>query len=175
MKIKFNIVDVVIVFIVIAAIAVGCYLYFRPTETNTNVVENTTKIRFVIEVKDLTETAANSFKNAKGSKVSFGETSTGSGIVVDVEVSEYEKWVENPEEGIISIQKVPEKYTVKVVVESDVVKTDTSYTSGKENVSVGKEMPFNAFGAGKEKGCYIIDLYEVEVKWGVFCDFKFKG
>ena len=162
MKTKFNIVDMVIVFIVIAAIAVGCYFYFRPTETKNGVVENTTKVRFVIEVKDLNETVVNSFKAAKGTTVSFGETTTGSGTIFDVEVFEYEKWVENREEGLVSIQKVPGKYMVKVIIESDVVKSDTAYTSGKEKISVGKELPFNAFGVGKEKGCYIVDLYEVK-------------
>lgn len=161
MRTKFNIVDVVIIFVVIAAIAVGCYFYFRPTETKTAVVENTTKVRFVIEVKDLTETAANSFKAAKGTEVSFGETSTGSGTVYDVEILEYEKWVENLEEGSVSIQKVPGRYMVRVIVESDAVKSDIAYTSGKEKISVGRELPFNALGVGKEKECYIIDLYEV--------------
>ena len=162
MKTKFNIVDVVIIFIVIAAIAVGCYLYFKPTETKSDVVENTTKIRFVVEVKNLNETTANSFKKAVGTEVTFGETTTGKGVVYDVEVDDYEKWVTNLEEGTISIQKIPGKYTVRVTIESDVIKSDTAYTSDKETISVGREMPFNAFGAGAEEGCYIIDLFEVK-------------
>lgn len=162
MKTKFNIVDVSIIFIVIATISVGCFFYFRPSDKKSEDVSNTTKVRFTIEVKDLTETAANSFKNAIGSIVSFGETATGSGTVYDVEVEDYVKWIDNREEGTVSIQKIPDRYTVNITVESDVVKSDVAYTSGKEEVSVGKELPFNAFGAGVEKDCYVIDLYEVK-------------
>ena len=163
MKTKFNIIDVIIIFIVIVAIAVGCFFYFKSNNTkNTDVVSNTTKIRFVIEVKDLSETAAKSFEKSKYHSVTFGETATGSGKIVNIQISDYEKWVKNTEEGTINIQKVPDRYTVKVTIESDVIKSDTAYTSGSESICVGREMPFNSYGAGAEEGCYIINLSEVK-------------
>ncbi len=162
MKTKFNIVDIIIIFIIIAAIAAGCLFYFKSNDKNDEPAVNTTKIRFVIEVKDLTETAAKSFEKSIGYNASFGETATGAGKVIDVDISEYEKWIKNTEEGTISIQKVPDRYTVKVLIESDVIKSDTAYTSGSESVCVGKEMPFNSYGIGAEEDCYIIDLSEVE-------------
>ena len=167
MKTRFNIVDFVIVFIVIASIAVGCFLYFRTNDTPAETVNNNVKVRFVIEVKDLTETTANSFVKAKGCKTTFGETASGTGTIVDVEKSEYEMWVKNSEDGTIGIQKKPDRYSVRVTIESDVVKSDISYTSGSEAIRTGKEMPFNSYGVGAE-GCYIVDLAEAE--WGVFYD-----
>lgn len=161
MKTKFNIVDIVIIFIIIAAIAVGCLFYFKSSETKVETLKDTTKIQFVIEVKNLTETAANSFKSAEGKSVTFGETASGSGTLVKAEIVDFEKWVTNAEEGTVNIQAVPDRYTARITIESDVTKSDISYTSGSEIICVGKEMPFNSFGVGAEE-CYIVDLSEIE-------------
>ena len=162
MKTKFNIVDVIIIFIIIAAIAVGCLFYFKSNNKSTDVISDTTKIQFTLEVKDLSETAAKGFEKSEGYSASFGETATGTGKVIDVDIVDYEKWVENTEEGTINIQKIPDRYTVKVTIESDVIKSDTAYTSGSESICVGKEMPFNSYGVGAEEDCYIIYLSEVK-------------
>ena len=163
MKTKFNIVDVIIIFIIVVALAVGCLFYFKSNSNKSaEVVSDTTKIQFVIEVNDLAETTAKSFEKSIGYNTSFGETATGAGKVIDVEISDYKKWVKNTEDGTISIQKVPDRYTAKVTIESDVIKSNTAYTSGSESIHVGKEMPFNSYGVGAEEKCYIVNLSEVK-------------
>lgn len=158
MKTKFNIIDAVILIVVIAVIAVGCFIYLNMTD-DTVAVTNTAKIEFKIEVIDLTEDAANSF-NA-GDSVTLGETTSGSGVITAVQVTPYKKWVENTEDGEVVISEVPGRYTATVTIASEVSKTDTAYTSGSEEISVGKKMPFNAKGAASEES-YIVDLYEVK-------------
>lgn len=163
MKKKFNIVDVIIIVVVLAVIVAGIFLYFKMKNNNDNatVQANTAKIEFVIEVNNVTETVANSFKAAEGSAVSFGDTASGAGTITYVEVVPYKKWVENTVDGEYVVSEVPNKYTVNVTIQSDVDKTDTSYTSGNEVICVGKSMSFNSFGVADE-GSYIVDLTEIK-------------
>ena len=163
MKKKFNIVDVIIIVVVVAVIVAGCFIYFNFKNSNNNasVRGSTAKIEFVIEVNNVTETVANSFKAAEGSAVSFGDTTSGSGTISFVEIVPFKKWVKNTEDGEYVVSEVPNKYTVNITIQSDVEKTDTSYTSGSEVICVGKSMSFNSFGIAAE-GNYIIDLTEIK-------------
>lgn len=163
MKTKFNIVDVIIIVIILAVIATGCFAYFKfaNKDNNASVQANTAKIEFVIEVNNLTETAANSFKAAEGSPVSFGETTSGYGTLTYVDVIPYRKWVKNTEDGEVVVSEVPNRYTAKVTIQSDVEKSDTAFTCGSEVITVGKAMPFNSMGVAAEE-CYIVSLSEVK-------------
>ena len=163
MKSKFNIIDAVVIIIIISVIAIGCFFYFKMSAKETPAANETAKIQFVIEVKDLTEDAAKSFEQADECSVSFGETVTGSGIIKDVDVIPYKKWVKNTIDGEVVISEVPDRYIANVTIEAEVSKSDTAFTSGSESIAVGKEMPFNSMGVGAED-CYIIDL--IEIKWG---------
>lgn len=165
MKTKFNIIDAIIATVIVLIIAVCVFVYFKFAHKDNAVVNNTTKINFVVEVNNLTEEASDSFENAKGNSVTFGTTASGIGTVAYVEIVPYTKWVKNIQDGEVIISEVPERYTAKVTIESDVVKSDISYTCGSETIAVGKEMPFNAKGAASEDG-FIVDLSEV--KWGDF-------
>ncbi|MEE1043229.1 MAG: DUF4330 family protein [Clostridia bacterium] len=159
MKTKFNIIDLVILIIIVAIIAVGCIIYFNMTNDKTVVETNTTKIEFVVEVRDVSEDAANSF--IVGDLVTFGESTSGRGVISDVEVVPYKKWVNDMEDGEVIISEVPGRYTANVTISADVTKSNIAYTSGSEEVAVGKKMPFNAKGAAFEEG-YIINLIEVK-------------
>ena len=159
MKTKFNIIDVLILIVFVMIIAVGCFVYFNMTNDDAVVETNTTKIEFVVEVRDLSEDAANSFK--VGDSVTLGETTSGTGVISSVEVVPFTKWVENVEDGEIVISEVPNRYTANVTISSEVSKSDIAYTSGSEEIAVGRKMPFNAKGAASEE-CYIINLYEVK-------------
>lgn len=159
MKTKFNIIDVLILIVLVMIIAVGCFVYFNMTNDDAVVETNTTKIEFVVEVRDLSEDAANSFK--VGDSVTLGETTSGTGVISSVEVVPFTKWVENVEDGEIVISEVPNRYTANVTISSEVSKSDIAYTSGSEEIAVGRKMPFNAKGAASEE-CYIINLYEVK-------------
>jgi len=159
MKPKFNIVDGIILVVVILIIAVGCFIYFNMTKDDNVVEADTTKIEYVIEIKDLSEEAANSFN--VGDSVTLGESTSGSGKITAVEVVPFIKWVENAEKGEVVISEVPGRYTANVTITSEVAKSNIAYTTGSEEIAVGKKMPFNAKGAASEDG-YIVNLYEVK-------------
>lgn len=159
MKTKFNIIDFIILIVIVAIIAVGCLVYFNMTNDKTTVESNTANIEFVVEVRNVSEYVANSF--VVGDSVTFGESTSGSGVISSVEVVPYTKWVKNAEDGEVVISEVPGRYTANVTISTVVDKSNISYTSGSEVVAVGKKMPFNAKGAAFEEG-YIINLIEVE-------------
>lgn len=157
---KFNIIDLLIILLAIAVICAGvfAYMYFFKSSDD-SVSTNTTNIQFTIEVNGITEDAANCF--SVGDTVTLGESASGSGVIVDTEILPYKMVTTNAEDGTYQWTEVPNEYTARVTVQSDVVKTDTSYTTGSEVIAVGKQMPFNARGAASEK-CYIVDLTEVK-------------
>lgn len=161
MKTKFNIIDVVIAIVLVIVIAVCGVIGYKFINKDSVAVSNTTKIRFTVEVNNLTADAGESFVNTVGNSVTFGPTASGMGTVTNVEVVPYRRWLRDTEKGEVVISEVPDKFTANVTIESDVVKSDISYTSGSETVAVGKSMPFNAKGAASENG-YIVDLYEVK-------------
>lgn len=159
MKTKFNIIDAIILIVIILIIAVGCFVYFNMTNDDAVVESNTTKVEFVVEVKDISQDVANSFN--VGDAVTFGESASGSGYISMVEVVPFTKWVDNVEDGEVVISEVANRYTANVTISSDVSKTNIAYTSGSEVIAVGRKMPFNAKGAAFEEG-YIINLNEVK-------------
>lgn len=159
MKTKFNIIDAIILIVIVLIIAVGCIVYFNMTNDDAVVESNTTKVEFVVEVKDISNDVANSFN--VGDTVTFGESTSGSGYISMVEVVPFTKWVDNVEDGEVVISEVPNRYTANVTISSDVSKTNIAYTSGSEIIAVGKKMPFNAKGAAFEEG-YIVNLNEVK-------------
>ena len=161
MKTKFNIIDAIIALIIVIAIVICGFVFFKFANKDSVAVDNTTKINFIVEINNLTEESANNFKTAVGKTATFGPTASGRGIVSNVEIVPFKRWTKNINDGKIIITEVPNRYTANVTIESYVVKTDISYTSGSEVVAVGKEMPFNAKGAASENG-YIINLYEVK-------------
>ena len=163
MKTKFNIIDAIIIVVILAVVIAGVFIFLnlKNNDNNASVPSNSAEIKFVIEVNNLSETAANSFKDAVGKDVSFGETASGSGIITNVEIVPYKKWIKNTDEGTFFVSEIPNKYTANVTIKTNVEKTDASFTSGSEVISVGKKMPFNSFGIAAEE-CFIIDLFEVE-------------
>ena len=157
---KFNIIDLLILLLIVAVICAGVFAYmyfFKSSDNSTDT--NTTNIQFTIEVSGITEDAANSFKT--GDSVTLGESASGSGVIALTEVLPFKMVTTNTEDGIYQWTEMPGEYTARVTIRSNVIKTDTAYTTGSEVIAVGKEMPFNARGAASEK-CYIVDLIEVK-------------
>lgn len=161
MKTKFNIIDVVIAIVLVVIIAVCGVIGYKFINKDSVAVSNTTKIKFTVEVNNLTAESAESFENTVGNLATFGPTASGIGTVTDVEVVPYRRWTRDTQKGEVVISEVPDRFTANVTIESDVAKSDISYTSGSETVAVGKAMPFNAKGAASENG-FIVDLYEVK-------------
>ena len=160
MKTKFNIIDVIIIVAIVLIIVAGCFFYFNMNKDSAADAD-TVKINFVLEVNNLTETSAISFENSVGDAVTLGATSSGSGVIKKAEKTGYKKWVKNVQDGEVVLSEVPDRYTVRLTIESDVVKSGTAFTTGNETIAVGKAMPFNANGVASED-CYIVDLIEVK-------------
>lgn len=163
MKKKFNIIDGIILVIILAVIATGCVLYFKLTgsEQPSESQVNTVKLSFTVEVNNLSEDAADFLSSAEGQAVNFGKTSTGSGVISKVEIIPYKKITDDLVNGEKHITEVPGKYSARVIIISDVVKSDISYSSGDEVIAVGQLMPFNSNGVASEDS-FIIDLAEVK-------------
>ncbi len=163
MKKKFNIVDGVILVIALALIAALVLFYFNINSKKADGNEglNTVKLGFDIEVINLSKEAAEFFDSSVNKSVQFGKTSTGTGIIEKIEILPYKIITSNQEDGEYLMTEIPDKYTVKVTIVSDVIKTADSYKSGDEVISVGTLMPFNSYGIASEDG-YIVDLAEVE-------------
>ncbi len=160
MKSKFNIIDAVILIIIVAVVVAGVFAYFKLSDKDV-AVNDVTKINFVVEVNNLTETGVESFKSTVGKAVTFGATSSGSGVIKNIEITPFIRWTQNREDGEYIKTEVPGRFTVNVTIESSVQKSDTAFVSGSETVTVGKKMPFNSKGAAFEEG-YIVNMYEVK-------------
>lgn len=156
-KRKFNIVDVIIILVVLAVICFAAYAYFA--QKPDGVASETEQVAFTVMINDLSQSAASEFK--AGDAVTFGESSSGNGVIENVEIAPYKKLSENKEDGVFVWSEVPDRYAVYVTVKADVTVTDYDLISGNESIAIGKNMPINAFGAASENG-YIVSLTETE-------------
>lgn len=157
MKSKFNIIDLIVIIVLVLAIAVGGFVGYKYFfGDNGSASANVVKLNFVIEISSVSEDIAKAYK--VGDKVNFGSQGSGNGVITNVEVVPYRVWNKNTEIGEIVISEVPDKYTAKITIESDVVKTDKFYMCNDESIVIGKMMPFAVKGASAD--CYVVDLYE---------------
>ena len=161
---KFNIIDFIIIMVVVIAIILLGVFYINSRKNDT-VIHNTNniKLNFVVEVANLTEDNANMYK--AGQTVSFDEFGNCKGVIQNVIIEPYKVWTKNTEVGEVLISEVPNKYTAKLTIQTDVVKEANKYSCNNERISIGKSLPIKVKGAACE-ACYIVDLYEV--KWGVW-------
>lgn len=156
-KRKLNIIDWIIILLVVAALFVAGYFYV--SRQPSDVAADTVKIDFTVMVTNLPQETAESFKI--GDCVSFGESTSGSGVISNVEITPYTKLTKNKNDGKFVWSNFPEKYTAYVTVSSDVTKTEYDYISGSEVVAVGKKMPINSVGAASESS-YVVNITEAE-------------
>ena len=166
MKRKFNIIDVIIILVVIVAIAVASgFLYFKTRTAEDEAAEtahtkdNEIKLAFVIEINNISETMSTAYE--VGRKVMFDSYGNCEGVIRDIEIVPYRMWTWNTEDGEVLINDVPDKYTARITIETDVIKEENKYNCSGERISIGKSVPFKTKGAAVEK-CYIVDLYEVK-------------
>lgn len=157
-NLKFNVIDVLILVLAVLVVLAGVYVYYDRTHSDVS-SQNSANVSFTIEINGLSYDAANSFK--VGDAVTLGETTSGSGKITNVEVVDYEKVSVDSKDGKYILTKIPDEYTARVTILSEVVKSDESYKSGSEIIAVGREMPFNGKGAAASD-CYIVDLAEVK-------------
>lgn len=156
-KRKLNIIDVIIIVLIIAVVCIGGYIYVSSTPET--IAADTETFEFTVMITDLPQEPANSFK--AGDNVTFGESTSGSGVIENVEVVPYKKLSENKDDGTYIWSEVPDKYTAYVTIKTDVKRTDYDFTSGSESIAIGKKMPINAVGAASENG-FVVNLKEAE-------------
>lgn len=153
-KIKFTVIDALIILIAIAVIAVGV-IKFAPSlfiKTEKSAVEFTV----LVAEKDI------SFADAitVGGRVTLSLTEKDGGVVKNVEAKVAEKLAFNSIDGSYSIQKIEDKRDVYVTVVADVKESDLAVKTGGTEIRVGEKIPVRGKGYATEG--YIIEVNEIE-------------
>lgn len=153
-KVKFTVVDALIILVVIAVAAVGV-IKFAPSlfaDKKKSAVEFTV----LVAEKDI------SFSDAitVGGRVTLSLTEKDGGVVKNVEAREAEKLAFNSIDGSYSIQKIEDKRDVYVTVEAEVEETDLAVKTGGTEIRVGEKIPVRGKGYATEG--YIIEVNEKE-------------
>ena len=157
-KHKFNVLDVIIIFIIIAAVAVGGYIFLRFNKTAMMEGKPVT-VEFSVEVTNLSYEVANSF--TIGAPVVYGTTNSDSGVISDVVITPYRRMMRNIIDGEYSFEQFADRHTATVTIRADVYETENAFMGAREQIMIGTSMPFRGLGfAGPN--CFIVDMRVVE-------------
>lgn len=157
MKGKFGKLDVIIICILIAAVAVGGAFYFRKREAAST--GRMRLIEFDILALDLSQEQAESMKNMEGTKVIFGKTNIDTGLLKRVEIEPYRPLEKNILEGKFIFAEHPTHFQVTLTIEKEVVETEDAFIGEKEEIRIGELTPVKGKGFGAAD-CYITDIRE---------------
>ncbi len=145
MKIKMNILDFIIIFIVIAVLAVGGFLFSKVNKTSVS-KGAPAKVEFMMEVKDLTEATAKSFEDAVGKTIVYGTKNTDTAVVTKVEIGPYKRVGKDLVNGIAFWDSYPNEYSVMLTVETNIYENEKYFVGDAEEIRVGKMLPFSGEG-----------------------------
>lgn len=139
-KMKFNIMDVLILLGILAVAAVLLYVFVLSENTPVDSLSGneTTKVTYVIEISGVDDIYAD--------KISVGETLIDSskkmniGTIVAVESQPYVHLGKNLTTGTMELTTVEGKSTIYVTVEADAVLSGISYNIGGYTIYVGEQV-----------------------------------
>ena len=139
-KMKFNIMDVLILLAIAAVAAVLLYVFVFSEHSSAGALNGaqTTKITYVIELTDVDD--------ALSDNISVGETLIDSakkmniGTIVAVESQPYVYLGKNVTGGTMELTTVDNKSTVYVTVEADATLAGISYSISGYDIYVGKKV-----------------------------------
>lgn len=139
-KIKFTVIDALIILVVIAVAAVGA-VKLAPKIMR---ISDKEKAEFTILIASKDESLANAM--SVGDKVTLSLTEKDGGIIKNIESETAEIMAFDSIDGSYKLQKVDDKKDIYVTVEADVDVSDLSIKTGDTAVRVGAEIPVRGKG-----------------------------
>lgn len=158
-KLKMNVLDFIIIFIVLAILCVGTVLFTKVNKTNAQ-LGNPVSLEFTVEVKDLTVESAEAFADAVGKKVVYGVKNSDYGEIVDVKIEPFKRLAQNLEEGKFFWDTYPDKYQALVKIKTDAFENEKFFVGNTEEIRVGIKMPFSGGGVASPDG-FIVKLDKI--------------
>lgn len=149
-KVRFTGIDVIIVIVVLAVLAVGGAMLL-PKIMNTSETE---KVDFTVMIQSKDENFANAV--TVGDNVTISLTEKDGGIVKAVESKPAEAMAYNSIDGTYSNEVIEGKYDVYITIEADASISDLAVKTGGTAVKVGSEIPVR--GKGYASTGYVIDI-----------------
>jgi len=133
-KARFNIIDILIILVLVAVLWVFAnYANIKPAENNGATVQ------YTVEIKSIREENVGAF--AEGDAITGDK---GGGVIGKiVSVGEYEKETsleENVRTGEFVISEIPNRYTVRLTIESPCIKNADGITVDDTDIKVGKSI-----------------------------------
>ena len=133
-KARFNIIDVLIILVLAAVLWVFAnYASVEPAQNNAAMVQ------YTVEIKGIREENVGAF--AEGDEITGDK---GGGVIGKiVSVGEYENETaitENIRTGEFNVSEIPNRYTVRLVIESPCVKNADGITVDNTDIKVGKSI-----------------------------------
>ena len=141
---KFNWLDVTIVLVILAIVAVGV-LFMNRKKEETATVETKT-MEFAVELREVPMSICEEYEKIIGQKIVIGVSNIDEGTVTDVLWKKSEKITKDVVEGNFYIADTPDIYDVIITVEFEGIETPERISSGNEDISVGYEMVFHGKG-----------------------------
>ncbi len=138
-KIKFNIIDAVIIAAVIAALAIFGYFAMGSWELSEGETEKV--MCYTVELSNVTEEYLNRVN--VGDEVFDVIKGAAIGKVAEVgEIKPFERISNDEENGIYVKTPVPERYTYTVKIRTPYEESDKGYTINDMEIKVGKKITF---------------------------------
>lgn len=135
-KIKFNILDVLIILVLIAAVAV--FSYFAMGKWESNNAAGGEKLRYTIEFQNVNPDYAAAFE--KGGNVSEIRKGGKLGTVVAAYKEPTKVIAENLAQGTYVETELEDEYTVRVTIESEYTESDSGFKINDLDLKVGKKI-----------------------------------
>lgn len=151
MKLKMNILDFIIIFIVIAVLCVSGFLFTKINKTTVSKGVPVT-LEFTVEVKNLSQEAAQSFKNAVGNQVVYGTKNSDTGVITNVEIEPCKRVGKDLINGTAFWDIIPNEYQAMVTIKTDIYENEKFFVGEAEEVRVGIKMPFSGGGIASPDG-----------------------
>ena len=150
-KVRFNLIDTLVVLAILLAIAAGAYYMLggRGAEVNSGVT-----VRYQIELANKEAYLTELFKT--GDRVQVSEKEKIEAVVTDVLVRPARQVSFNMETGAHEWQEIPGKYDILVTMESSGTETEEQVYASSTPIRVGEEMVVR--GKGYAGFGFIVDL-----------------
>lgn len=145
-KVKFNIIDFLIILAVIFVIFAGVYILGNKSET----VVNTEKTKVLVTIEELAVDEATMefyMENAKeGATVNMGIREKTVGVLKNLDISPATDNYDNPTTGAKEVLERVGRYNLKFTFETELSETETDFLIGTDKIKIGKELNFGGKG-----------------------------
>ncbi len=135
-KLRFNIIDIIIILIIVAAAFVLINV-FAGNDKNITAENNYKKIQYVIEIQDVEERFDGVV--SKGDAVQDAIERKNIGTVVGVQSSPYETVTFDYTTGTETVSSVEDRVVLAITIEATAVSTDRAFTVDGCEIRVGQQ------------------------------------